>query len=193
MATITDDANSCVRRGMQQFREGKVAESLEEFAAAMKKDPRIEPYLWQQGISQYYAKQYAEGRRHFELHRVVNPHDVENAAWHFLCVAQVDGLSKARRSLIEIDTARDSRIPLAQVYALYAGDGSAAEILAAAAEADSAQATMYAHLYLGLYYEVAGEPAKAETHLRQAVAAKLENVYMHEVAKVHMQQRNWMP
>mgnify|MGYP000446850332 CR=1 FL=1 len=40
-----------------------------------------------------------EGRKLFELHRSVNPQDVENAAWHFLCAARVDGLEKARAQL----------------------------------------------------------------------------------------------
>ncbi|HJN65240.1 MAG TPA: hypothetical protein QF761_03480, partial [Pirellulales bacterium] len=50
MATITDDANSCVQRGIARFWEANLTGSLEAFAEAIAKDPRIEPYLWQRGI-----------------------------------------------------------------------------------------------------------------------------------------------
>lgn len=50
---------------------------------------------------------------------------------------------------------------------------------------------MYAHLYLGLYYEAAGETRKARDHLRQAAAARLKGDYMHDVAKIHVLARKW--
>jgi len=193
MATITDDANSCVHRGIAQFREGDVTESLAAFAEAIVKDPRIEPYLWQRGICQYYAGQFQEGKRQFEVHKTVNPHDVENALWHFLCVARVDGMDTARRNMIEIDTKRDSRVPMAELYALFSGEGSPKEVLVAVDTAKAPLSAMYAHLYLGLYYEVAGDAANAKKHMRQAAAAKLHDVYMHNVADVHMRLRNWKP
>jgi hypothetical protein len=64
-------------------------------------------------------------------------------------------------------------------------------VLAAAKKADSERAQMYAHLYLGLYYEVAGNTKQAQLHMKLAAAAKLHNNYMHEVAKIHLRQRDW--
>ncbi|MCA9188507.1 MAG: hypothetical protein KDA99_22920, partial [Planctomycetales bacterium] len=80
-----ETADQFVDRGMQRFRAGEIAESLGDFDRAIEKEPRVRPYLWQRGISLYYLGKYAEGREQFETHRSVNPHDVENAAWHFLC------------------------------------------------------------------------------------------------------------
>ena len=37
----------------------------------------------------------------------------------------------------------------------------------------------------------AGQAEKAKTHMRQAAAAKLLDNYMHDVAKVHVKQRQW--
>ncbi len=193
MATITDDANSCVQRGIARFWEANLTGSLEAFAEAIAKDPRIEPYLWQRGICQYYSGQFQEGKRQFEVHKTVNPHDVENALWHFLCVARADGIDVARQKMIQIDTERDSRVQMAELYALFSGDVAPERVLAAVDTAKTPLSAMYAHLYLGLYYEVAGDAANAKKHMRQAAAEKLDDVYMHDVANVHMQLRNWKP
>jgi len=64
-------------------------------------------------------------------------------------------------------------------------------VLDAANKAGSELARMYAHLYLGLYHEVAGDKNKARGHMRKAAAAKLQQQYMHDVAKVHLRQRKW--
>jgi lipoprotein NlpI len=184
-------AAECIDRGMQEFQANKVAESLRDFDRAAELDPAGAPFLWQRGISAYYAGKFQEGRRQFESHKTVNPDDVENAAWHFLCVARTDGLDAARKALIKIDVTRDLRVPMAEVYEFYAGRGSAEAVLAAAKKENTERARMYAHLYLGLYNEAAGDLSKARDHLRQAAAARLQKDYMHNVAKIHLLQRKW--
>src|SRR5438105_1745593 len=82
--------------------------------------------------------------------------DVENAAWHFLCVARLSGLAKARASLLPITN--DSRVPMMQIYALFAGKAKPDDVLAAAKAGTPTAAQLrrqlfYANLYLGLYYE----------------------------------------
>jgi lipoprotein NlpI len=186
-----DTASQYVARGMQRFRDNDIAGSLRDFDRAAEMQPPRAPHLWQRGISHYYAGRYDDGRRQFEIHKAVNPHDVENATWHFVCVARQKGLDAARTALIDIDTRRDTRVPMAEVYEFYAGRGSADEVLKAAETEDTERARMYAHLYLGLYYEVAGSPEKAEKHMRRSAAAKLENEYMHDVARIHLRQRGW--
>ena len=186
-----DTPGEYIARGEQRFRDNNIAGSLSDFDRAAELDPRSAPHLWQRGISHYYAGRYDDGRRQFETHKAVNPHDVENAAWHFLCVAKKNGLDAARKALIEIDTARDTRVPMAELYELYAGRGTAEAVLKAAETAGTEPARMYAHLYLGLYYEVTGDAEKSKKHMRLSAAAKLENVYMHEVARIHLQQRGW--
>ena len=180
MGAEVEDASLCIHRGMERFRQGDIAGSLEQYSQAIERDPRIEPYLWQRGISQYYAGQFAAGRRQFELHQVVNPNDVENAAWHFLCIARVDGIEAARKRLIDLDAARDTRAPMAEIYAFYQGKATKKQVL-------------YAELYLGLYHEAAGDEESARSHIRKAAAAELQEVYMHDVARVHLRRRRWQP
>ena len=40
---------------MQSFRKGDVAASVKDFDEAMRLDPELRPYLWQRGLSLYYA------------------------------------------------------------------------------------------------------------------------------------------
>lgn len=182
---LLESASEYVSRGMQRFRENRIAESIQDFDRAAELEPRIAPHLWQRGISLYYMGEFRKGRQQFESHKAVNPHDVENAAWHFICVVRTDGVKAARKSLIKIDTTRDTRVPMSEVYRFYAGRGSANAVIEAAEKADTERARMYAHLYLGLYDEVAGQADKARSHMRKAAAAKLKDHYMHHVAKLH--------
>jgi len=190
-AQTPQTASEFVSRGMQLFAENKIKQSIQDFDQAAKLNPQIEPRLWQRGISHYYAGEFQKGREQFEIHKAVNPHDVENATWHFICVARHENLEAAQKALIEIDTSKDLRVPMAEVYELYAGRGSEAAVLAATAAAGTEQAKMYAHLYLGLYYEVADKPELARKHMQLSADAKLQNSYMHRVAVIHLKQRKW--
>ena len=87
---LPQTAAECVERGMQEFQANKIAESLRDFDRAVELDSAGAPFLWQRGISDYYAGKFEEGRRQFESHKAVNPDDVENAAWHFLCVVRTE-------------------------------------------------------------------------------------------------------
>lgn len=184
-------AEAYVARGMQRFRSNEVEASIVDFEQAIELDPRVEPYLWQLGISYYYAEKFEQGRDLFASHQAVNRNDVENAAWHFLCVAKLEGVEAAGKQLLPIDTRRDTRVPMREVYEFYAGRGAVAEVLDAARQDGSERAKMYAHLYLGLYHEVKGEKDEARKHLWVSADAKLRNNYMHEVAKVHLFERKW--
>jgi lipoprotein NlpI len=184
-------ARAYVARGMERFCNNQIERSIADFDRAAKLDPRVSPRLWQRGISFYYAGRFKEGREQFESHKAVNPHDVENAAWHFLCVARLEDVEAARKVLIKIDTRRDTRAPMSEVYEFYAGRGSEEAVIGAAEDDGREQARMYAHLYLGLYYEVASDGKKARDHMEKAAGAKLEGHYMHDVAKVHLRQRKW--
>jgi lipoprotein NlpI len=180
-------ADAWQRRGEAWFKSGKFAESVSDFDRYLTLAPDQKPYHWQRGISLYYAGRFAAGRQQFELHQTVNPHDVENAVWHFLCTARADGLAAAKRRLIPIEN--DARVPMAQVHQLFAGKCSPADVLAAAEsvpnDARAGEPLFYAHLYLGLYYEAIGDPKQARDHIFKAAERSRENGYMGDVARVH--------
>lgn len=177
------DTNSAAlfqERGMAHFKLGHVKESIPDFDRFIALMPSQEPHHWQRGIAYYYAGEYEKGRKQFEIHQKVNPYDVENAVWYFLCVARADGVDKAKASLIEIE--RDARVPMKEIFALFAGKGKPEDVLAAAKERDQ---LFFAHLYLGLYYEAHGKAAQAREHIDKAAGEFSMNHYMGDVARVH--------
>ena len=158
-------------RGIAHFKLGNIQQSIADFDRFIQLEPSQAPHHWQRGISYYYAGHYTEGRKQFELHQTVNPNDVENAVWHFLCVARSDNVKKAREALIPIQ--RDARVPMMEVHALFAGKGSDESVLAAAKAGEPPPDELrgrlfYAHLYLGLYHEALENPKLAKEHLAKA-------------------------
>lgn len=177
-------------RGSCQFKLGRFKESIADFDAYLKLQPKQEPHHWQRGISYYYAKRYEEGRKQFDWHQTVNHNDVENAVWHFLCVARKDGLEKAREKLIPIEG--DKRVPMMEVLKLFAGKLKPSEVMSAAKAGNPPPAELeyrlfYAHLYLGIYYDIIGEPDRALIYLRRAAEKTEKFGYMADVARVHLE------
>src|SRR5437867_2960272 len=175
-------------RAEESFKLGRIKESAADFDKFLDLSPDQGPKLWQRGISLYYAGRYDDGQRQFELHQTINPNDVENAVWHFLCVARRAGIDKARAALLKIEN--DPRVPMMQIYALYAGKGSAEEVLKAATTAKPSpnelnERLFYAHLYLGLYFDVAGNEKMAREHIVQAAELFKVDNYMGDVARIH--------
>jgi lipoprotein NlpI len=175
------------RRGSEQFKLGRVAESLADFDRFLKLRPEDAPGHWKRGISLYYLGRYDDGRKQFEGYEKVDTNDVENAVWHFLCVARKDSVAKARASILKIG--KDKRVPMTQVYELYRGALKPADVLAAAEAGDAAgppqQRLFYAHLYLGLYYDATGDRKLALEHMTQAAGKYRISHYMGDVARVH--------
>lgn len=169
-------------RGIAHFKLAHVKEAIVDFDRFIQLAPQQEAHHWQRGIAYYYAKEYERGRKQFESHQTVNPHDVENAVWHFLCVARAHGVEKAKAALIPISVDRDPRVPMKEIFALFAGKGKPEEVLSMARSRDE---IFYAHLYLGLYYEAHGKTAKAREHIDKAANEFYMNHYMGDVARVH--------
>ncbi len=180
------------RQGVQTFFDAKPKESVAAFDQLIALQPNAKPELWQRGLSLYYTGEFKRGREQFEVHQTVNGNDVENAAWHFLCIAKDEGVEAARKVFIPIEG--DSRIPMRQVHELFAGKGSAESVLKAAEEGEGERLRnhrCYAHLYLGLYFEATGDDAKAKEHMLKAAKDFAMDHYMGRVAQVHVKLRGW--
>ncbi len=174
------------------FFDAKPVDSARMFDQLVAAMPEAEPALWQRGLALYYAERFDDGAKQFELHRTVNPDDVENAAWHFLCVARLQGSQVARARLLPVGD--DTRVPMKEIMDLYAGRGKPADVLAAA-ERGAGEARRnqlcYAHLYLGLLFEATGNATQAREHMLQAAGAFSMNHFMGKVAAVHCGLRGW--
>jgi lipoprotein NlpI len=180
-----DEAQRLLDRAMIDFENGRVAESVAGFDSVIKALPAFAPELWQRGIALYYVGRYDDCRAQFESHRTVNPDDVENAFWHYLCVARAASPAKARAALLPVGP--DSRVPMRQVYNMLRGTTTPEAVLAAAG--GDLRAQFYAQLYVGLYYEAQGDSVRARQHITAAAADRFAAAggYMQRVAKVHLQ------
>ncbi len=181
--TQPQDPRAILDRAVASFTAGRVEESAMEFDRLARLVPAEAPYLWQRGIALYYAGRYRDCRAQFESHRTVNPSDVENAAWHFLCVARDDSPQAAKAALLPVGS--DARVPMREIYQMFRGVLQPDDVLAAAG--NRLQAQFYAHLYVGLYAEALGESTRALEHIRAAADPRFAQAggYMHIVARVH--------
>lgn len=178
--------------GRESFLAGKAAESVEAFDQFIALQPAAASRQWERGISCYYADAFAKGSKQFADYQTYHAADVENAAWRFLCTAKQKDIAAARKEILSIEG--DRRVPMMEIYAMFKGDKTPDEVLAAAKAGDPDERSLkgrlfYAHLYVGLYEEVRGNDAAAKRYLKMAAAAddpRLPiNRYMWDVARVH--------
>ena len=171
-------------KAVDDFRAGRVAQSAAGFDQLARLIPGQAPELWQRGIAQFYAGRFRDCRDMFISHRTVNPDDVENAAWHFLCVARAESPAAARQQILPVG--RDARVPMREVYQMFQGRATPAQVMAAAGADLSAQ--FFGRLYVGLYLEATGDRVTGREFIAIAAQDRFANVggYMHAVARVHM-------
>jgi lipoprotein NlpI len=182
-------AGAYQRRGVARFMLGRAKEAVEDFDKFLDLRPDQKAQHWQRGIALYYAGKFEEGAKQFELHKTVNADDVENSAWHFLCVAKWKGVEAARKGLIDVKG--DTRVPMMKVQELLAGKSTPEDVMAEAKKGEPDEPELrvrlfYAHLYLGLYFEALGEAARAKEHVGLASGRYFVEGYMGGVARVHV-------
>jgi lipoprotein NlpI len=170
-------------RAIEDFLAGRVKESVVGFDRVAVLVPDAAPQLWQRGIALYYLGRYDDCRKQFESHRTVNPNDVENPAWHFLCVAHAESPQRARAALLPVGP--DQRSPMREIYEMFKGTMTPEAVLKAGSQSPSGR--FFAELYVGLYYEATGNTSAGVTHLKAAAADEFARAggYMHRVATLH--------
>lgn len=160
-------AASPVREGMAAFSDGKVEESIEIFDSIIAQKPSAKPYLWQRGLSLYYADRFKDGAEQFATDVAVNPNDTEESIWNFLCVARTDGFDKARQTMLKVGV--DRRPVMRAALELFSGAADEAP-LQAYAKGLSPSDQFYSNLYLGLFREAKGDVEGSKGFMRAAVS-----------------------
>lgn len=84
-ASSSNDARQLLLEGMQAFRQGNIEKSIQLFDQVDALRPDLTPYLWQRGISLYYADRFQEASNQFRTDVRVNPWDVEEIVWDTAC------------------------------------------------------------------------------------------------------------
>lgn len=190
-AAAPDDASVQQTAGQVLFLSGKVAESLPCFERANQLDATLAPHNWQRGVALGCAGKFKEGADQFGQHHEVNPDDVENSAWYFLCVAKTKGKAAALQTLIP--SRGDSRQPMMSVLKMLQGTLAPEEVLVAA-KANTKEgperktAMFYGFLYVGLYYDSIGESEKAASALDSSITFAQKD-YMGRTAQIYRELR----
>lgn len=187
-----DPTSSLTRRGMAKFVQNDVEGSIADFDLVVQNAPRMEPYMWQRGLSLYYAERYEDGAAQFRKDVAVNPNDTEEAIWAFLCDARDPSVGFDRADLMRVGP--DPRRYMRAAYDLFnAGDAAsdvALEDVASLGPVDE----FYSLLYRGLWREAAGDAAGARDLIVQATQtqyASRSGDYMAALAVVHCKRRGW--
>lgn len=159
------------------FRLGRFSDAVVDYdVAARGAEPHDEDSCWERGLTLYYAGDYADGAAQFARYHSVGATDVENGLWHFLCLAEAEGVEKARGALLDYTRMREAPFPA--LWALYRGEGSAEAVMASAesgskGEDDRGRRLFYAYYYVGKYYEATKDFPRAREHVSKALAQSL--------------------
>ena len=159
------------------FRLARFSDSVADYSVAARGgEPHDEDSCWERGLALYYAGDLRGGAAQFARYHSVGATDVENGLWHFLCLAEAEGVEKARLALLDYTRMREAPFPA--LLALYKGEGSTEAVMAEAEsggnEAEGrGRRLFYAYYYLGKYYEAVKDFPKARDHVAKALAQPL--------------------
>ena len=175
---------------------GEMKEAAKVYDAMLEAVPSIKPQLWQRGLALYYCERFEDAVDQFDSHQTYNSQDVENAVWHLLCKARLSSIEEARKSMIQIK--RDTRIPMKQVFDMFAGTGSPEEVLNAAGyseEKSKRDGSIYhGLLYVGLFHEMNGDREASNDAMEKALKRKpYMTGLMGHVAEGHLRARKAYP
>ncbi|QDT09701.1 tetratricopeptide repeat protein [Planctomycetes bacterium K23_9] len=181
-----DDTRATLLAADIYLRSAKPLWATRMFDRYLEDKPEVKAELWQRGIALYFIGEHAKAAEQFAEHRRVNPNDVENAAWHFLCVAKAESFAQAREKLLPAPD--DPRVPMKQVLALLkTGNTDDVNRAVNATKVDTSDrqiAQFYGDFYLGLYADAKGNRKEAYRLMSRAVEDAPRN-YMGDVARVY--------
>jgi len=189
-------------RGCANFKLANLQGAVSDWVTFIRLKPDKEAEHWQICVAYALLGSYEDARKQFEWHWTVNAEDMEVAFWHYLCVARMDGLESARENLIEVTG--EKRVPMLELYQLFEGEGSEADVWLSVEEGDPdkderTQREFFANYYLGLYKQANGKLELADELIGKALEiAKSTEGYIGDspggqlragdIARVHSQQ-----
>ncbi|MEY4567835.1 MAG: hypothetical protein RLY14_2805 [Planctomycetota bacterium] len=183
-----NDVSLLQLRAETLFRIGEFEKSVKDFDKVVELRPQLKAENWQRGIALYYVGRFKDGADQFEEHHRVNPDDVENTFWFFLCLAKAESIETARKKIIP--SRGDARPPLMEIYKLVRGEVTPADVEKSISQFTAGtrgreQAEFYGYLYLGLWFDLQGDRPKAIDFLKKSLTAN-DQGYMADVGKVHL-------
>jgi lipoprotein NlpI len=172
-------------RAERHFEAGRVAESVATYDSLAALVPSVAPMLWQRGIGLYLLGRYDECAAQFLANFRENPGDLENASWHFLCVARAKSIDDARAAMLVAGP--DPRILRPQIYEMLRGERTPSSLVTLVTGSVPI-ARFYAYLYAGLLCDATGDRAGAIAHLDVAASEPVADSvgFMSAVARIYL-------
>lgn len=96
-----------IYQGMELFRQGDVKGSIEKFDATV--PPGSKAYLWQRGLSYYYAEEFAKGSQQFRDDVLRSPLDVEEIVWDIACLLRLDSSAFPPPTMMSLPAGKTDR------------------------------------------------------------------------------------
>ena len=186
-ATAAPSAGALTRAGMERFAAYDVEGAIEALDRAIEVDARYRARAWQRGLALYAKGEYDAAARQFREDVAMNPNDTEESVWCFASEAM--DASKGVKVALErmLKTGPDARPVMKSVFRLFETGTEEAEAALREAGKRSDGDTFYSLLYLGLFYEVNGDKARAREEFSKAngtLYAKFSGDFMADVSRV---------
>lgn len=109
MATETP-SRQFVSDGMELFRHGDVKGSIEKFDKSV--PPGSKAYLWQRGLSYYYADDFEKGSQQFRDDVLRSPLDVEEIVWDIACLLRMNPTTFPPPTMMSLPPGKMDRRPI---------------------------------------------------------------------------------
>lgn len=160
------------RRGDAHFFKGDFKAAVADYNKMIELNPSISASHWRRGIACYYAKQYTEAAKQFEIYHSFDNVDRENGIWRFFSQYKAKGAAAAQQGLLKYE--KDDREPFPDLYRMFQGKTTPETVVKniETAEIDAQERSkryFYAYLYIGLNESLHGRQEQARSFLTKSV------------------------
>ena len=235
VVVVTPDRRLVVE-GMDAFRNGDIQGSIKKFDSSVLSSfgrtndddddgddaTKVKAYLWQRGISYYYADKFENGSRQFRDDVLQSPLDVEEIVWDAACLMRLEQQQQHHHqqqrnknsdattvtnnfkvtvpppNMLSLPPGKKDRRPImSTVLKLFEGKATEHELANVGHASGNPADDFYSKFYLGLYAESVGEDLKAEGYMKSAAMSQYARAvgsrdYMVDCARVHCKLRHWL-
>lgn len=175
------------------FRLGRFEEAIKDYDTSIQfKWPHDDNSCWERGLAQYYVGDFQAGAEQFVRYHRVGALDIENGLWRLLCIAEDEGIEKARTMILHYP--RKMRKPFPSLLAVYMNEGKAEAVFEEAnrdvtSEEERTANLFNAHYYLAKYYDITDQHTLARTHIQKALEYRIPH-FMYACAQIDAERLN---
>ena len=158
-----------IRADLRMFL-GHFVEAESDYQKMVALKPDLDVSHWRLGIAKFFAGHPEEAAGQFDRYHSFDNVDRENGIWRYLSHRAAFGKEKAKEQLLKYE--KDDRPPFREVYQLFEGTRTPAEVLQSVPgdlpESARESRLFYANLYIGINAAAEGDVKLARQSLTEA-------------------------